>query len=398
MPVRRVLLLTNAITPDRIGGLERYVRELAGALARAGVEVELSARQVDSDVPAHRLEADGVAVRRFPTPSKRDPLYALKYPLAAVGASYRAARAQGRHTVIHSHFPLQGVPLATSGTPYIHTFHAPVYRELLPEHKDSYALPVPLRRPAVAGLRKVESLVLRKAEQVVALSEFMAHEATTALGADPGRIALVPGGIDTEVLRPGPPIDDPWAAGAGPLLFAARRLVPRTGVPELVEAVAMIAARIPDVRVAIAGRGPLDAAVRDRVAALDLQRHVRLLGWVSDAELIGWYRAADLVVLPTQELEGFGLATAEALACGTPVVGTPAGATPEVLGRLDRSLITRDRSPGAIAEKVVAMLEDRERLARLAAGARASVEPALSWATVVDRHLEIYERHAVEFR
>jgi glycosyltransferase involved in cell wall biosynthesis len=397
MSVRRVLLLTNAITPDRIGGLERYVRELAGALARAGVEVELRARQVDPDVPAHRLEADGVTVRRFPTPSKRDPFYALTYPLAAVGASHRAARAQARDTVIHSHFPLQGLPLALSGTRYVHTFHAPVYRELLAEHKDSYALPVPLRRAAVAGLRSAESLVLRRAEHVLALSEFMAHEATTALGADPARIALVPGGIDTEVLRPGAPIDHPWASGPGPLLFAARRFVPRTGVLELIEAVGTIAARIPDVRVAIAGRGPLDAAARDRVAALDLERHVQLLGWVPDAELIGWYRAADLAVLPTQELEGFGLATAEALACGTPVVGTPAGATPEVLARLDRALITRDASPAAIAEKVVAMLGDRERLAHLAAGARAAVDPALSWATVADRHLEIYERHAVEF-
>jgi glycosyltransferase involved in cell wall biosynthesis len=398
MSVRRVLLLTNAVTPDRIGGLERYVRELAGALARAGLEVELVARRVDPDVPARRVEADGVVVRRFPTPSKRDPLYAVKYPLAAAGASRRAARAQDRDVVVHSHFPLQGLPLALSGTRYLHTFHAPVHRELLPEHKDSYALPVALRRAAVAGLRVGESLVVRRADRVVVLSEFMAREATGGLGADRSRVDLVPGGIDTEVLRPGAPIDHPWAAGAGPLLFAARRFVPRTGVLELIEAVASIAARVPDVRVAIAGRGPLEDAARARVAALHLERRVRLLGWVSDAELIGWYRAADLAVLPTQELEGFGLATAEALACGTPVVGTPAGATPEVLGRLDRWLITRDASPEAIAEKVVAVLEDRERLAGLAARARDAVAPALSWAAVADRHLEIYERHAVEFR
>jgi glycosyltransferase involved in cell wall biosynthesis len=398
MSVRRVLLLTNAITPDRIGGLERYVRELAGALARAGLEVELVARQIDAAAPAWRVETDGVAVRRFPTPSKRDPLYALKYPLAAARAAHRAARAQSPDVVVHSHFPLQGLPLALSGAPYLHTFHAPVYRELLPEHKDSYALPAPLRRAAVAGLRAGESLVVRRARRVVVLSEFMAGEAAGALGADRSRIDLVPGGIDTEVLRPGAPIDHPWATGDGPLLFAARRLVPRTGVLELIDAVAIIAARVPDVRVAIAGRGPLDAAARERVAVLNLAGHVRLLGWVSDAELIGWYRAADLAVLPTQELEGFGLATAEALACGTPVVGTPAGATPEVLGRLDPWLITRDASPEAIAEKVLAVLSDREHLAQLAARARAAVDPALSWTAVADRHLEIYERHAVEFR
>jgi glycosyltransferase involved in cell wall biosynthesis len=202
--------------------------------------------------------------------------------------------------------------------------------------------------------------------------------------------------VDTEAFRPGPPIDDPWATGPGPLLVAARRFVPRTGVVELVEACATIAARIPDVRVAVAGDGPLAGEVRERIHELGLQDHVRLLGWVSDADLVGWFRAADLAVLPTQELEGFGLATAEALACGTPVVGTPAGATPEVLRRLDPGLVTRDVSPAAITDAVVALLRDPARLADLARAARAAVHPQLGWGAVVDRHLELYERHAHE--
>jgi glycosyltransferase involved in cell wall biosynthesis len=209
-------------------------------------------------------------------------------------------------------------------------------------------------------------------------------------------MVLLPGGVDTEAFRPGAPVGDPWASGPGPLLFAARRFVPRTGVVELVEACAAIAAQRPDVRVAIAGGGPLEADVRARIGGLGLQDRVRLLGWVSDAELVGWYRAADLAVLPTQELEGFGLATAEAMACGTPVVGTPAGATPEVLRRLDAALVTRDPSPGAIADAVLALLADPGRLAGLAARARAAVHPELGWGTVVDRHLELYERHEHE--
>ena len=148
--------------------------------------------------------------------------------------------------------------------------------------------------------------------------------------------------------------------------------------------------------VVLAGSGPLAGEVGERIRALGLQEHVRLVGWVSDAELVGWYRAADLAVLPTQELEGFGLATAEALACGTPVVGTPAGATPEVLRRLDARLVTRDTSPAAIADAVVALLRDPARLADLAGRARAAVDPELGWGAVVDRHLELYERHAGE--
>ena len=71
-------------------------------------------------------------------------------------------------------------------------------------------------------------------------------------------------------------------------------------------------------RLAIAGAGPL----RDRLERRGTQR-VELLGRLEDGELADWYRAADLVVLPTLAYEGFGLATIEALAAGTPVVGTP---------------------------------------------------------------------------
>lgn len=104
------------------------------------------------------------------------------------------------------------------------------------------------------------------------------------------------------------------------------------------------------------------------------------------------------MIMPTQELEGFGLTTAEALACGTPVIGTPAGANPEVLRRLDETLITRDASPAAIASTAIELLRRPERLGALAASARVSVHPDLGWSSVADRYLSIFERYQVGSR
>ena len=75
-----------------------------------------------------------------------------------------------------------------------------------------------------------------------------------------------------------------------------------------------------------------------------------MVGRVSDEELQEWHRAADLFVLPTVAYEGFGLVTAEALASGTPVVGTPVGATPELLVPLDARLVSRGTDAPALAE------------------------------------------------
>ncbi len=391
----RVLLLSNAITPDRQGGLERHCRELGTALARKGADVLIHARRVNPDDPARAIDADGVEIWRFDTPSKDSPLYALGYPAASARAVRAAVRAAAGTRVVHSNFPLQGLPLAASRTPYVHTFQAPVHRELLGEHQDSYALPGPAKAAAVRAMRAGESRVVRAASEVVVLSDFMRTEAI-ALGAQPASITVLPGGIDTERFSPGPPVAHPWAEGRAPLVFTARRLVPRTGVGELVEAFARIGAAVADARLVLAGRGPLEGEIRARIDALGLRDRVLMLGWVSDEELVGWYRAADLVVMPTQELEGFGLTTAEALACGTPVVGTPAGANPEVLGRLDEALSTRDASPQAIADTAIELLREPRRLAELAASARAAVYPALGWDAVADRYLELYERHQAE--
>jgi glycosyltransferase involved in cell wall biosynthesis len=91
---------------------------------------------------------------------------------------------------------------------------------------------------------------------------------------------------------------------------------------------------------------------------------VQLLGLVPDDELRDWYRAADIFVLPTVELEGFGMVTIEALACGTPVVGTPVGATPELLTRLDPRLLAESSAPPDIAaaiRRTLRMLDDEFR-------------------------------------
>jgi glycosyltransferase involved in cell wall biosynthesis len=139
----------------------------------------------------------------------------------------------------------------------------------------------------------------------------------------------------------------------------------------------------------------LETSIQALIDELGLTETVRLLGWVSD-DLVGWNRAADLVVMPTQELEGFGLATVEALACGTPVIGTPSGATPELLRPLDPGLVSRDTSPEALADAIVSILGDPPRLDELAARARGVVHPTMSWARVADRHLALYEELACE--
>jgi glycosyltransferase involved in cell wall biosynthesis len=113
------------------------------------------------------------------------------------------------------------------------------------------------------------------------------------------------------------------------------------GVDLLLEA----APGLKEATLVVGGDGPMRPDLEARAAALGVS--ARFTGYVKDEDLPWLYRAADVFILPTRELEGFGLVAIEAMACGTPALGTPVGAIPEVLGPL--GLVLEAATPAAIA-------------------------------------------------
>ena len=138
-------------------------------------------------------------------------------------------------------------------------------------------------------------------------------------------------GAPAEVVYPGVrvpaalPERDP---ADGVVIGFAGRLVALKGVHVLLRAFARLAAELPEARLEIGGEGPEEEALRRQAAALGVGERVAFRGWCSDvaAEMRGW----DVAVLPSLE-EAFGLAAAEAMACGVPVVASRVGGLPEVV-------------------------------------------------------------------
>jgi glycosyltransferase involved in cell wall biosynthesis len=385
-----VMMVTNAIVPDQLGGLQRYVRELGASLATRDVDVTIVARRLSPDLPPRELGDDGVKIRRFDVVGRDDRLYAARYPLDSVrgvGAAVRAHRG-----IVHVHYPAQGVAPALLNASYVHTFHAPAYKEVIPEQRNRYRLPPLARQPMMSSVKAVEKVVAGRSAATIVLTDYMRRELSALSSAAAARAEIIPGGIDPAVFSPGPGVITPFAQTGDPLLFTARRLVPRTGVRELVRAMPAIRAQLPAAHLAVAGDGPLRADIEADIARLGLHDSVRMLGRVSEQDLVSWYRAAAVFVMPTQELEGFGISTIEALACGTPAIGTPVGAIPEVLAPIDRRLLARGAHASDLAYAVVSVCADRTLMNRLSESARSHVVPRLTWHSVVDQHLAVYER------
>jgi glycosyltransferase involved in cell wall biosynthesis len=200
----------------------------------------------------------------------------------------------------------------------------------------------------------VERTVYGRAAQCIVLSTAFRDILADQFGVDRRRIHVIPGGVEVDRFATLPSREQcretlGWAADR-PTVLCVRRLIRRVGVDALVEASVQLRARVPNALVLIAGRGPLHDELHARIMSLGLEDTVRLLGFVPDELLPLAYRAADLSVVPTASLEGFGLITAESLAAGTPCVVTPIGGLTDVVGPFSPQLITASTTPASIAD------------------------------------------------
>ena len=211
--------------------------------------------------------------------------------------------------------------------------------------------------------RVIEQTVYGRAVRLIALSQAFAEILSRSYGVPEERIRVVPGGVDAQrfaVLQSqGEARAELSLPTDRPIVLAVRRLVRRTGLEELVAAIALVRRQAPDVLLVIAGRGPLAESLRMQVSELGLQANIRLLGFVSDESLPLLYRAATLSIVPTVALEGFGLIVLESLAAGTPALVTPIGGLPEVVSDLSPTLVLPDTGPEALADGLLSALSGR---------------------------------------
>ena len=379
----KIVMLTNHIVPDKLGGLGRYVGELADDLQNRGHQVIVLTKRFRRELPAREVLSSGVEVRRYETTSRRNPFFAVAYPFSVLRNVRRLLReVVDAQTVLHAHYAFPALAIGRR-RPFIYTFHAPVHKEIISERGDSYWLPAPLARIAVSAVRLVEQVVLRRAKRVITLSAFMRAEAESISRPVVGKTTVMPGGLNTDrfsFLESG--------NRAQSSLFTARRLVPRTGVVELVKAMVIVRSAVPDAILQIAGSGALEEDLRQLIERLGLRGSVELLGRISELDLIHHYQTSAVSVTPTRELEGFGLSTAEAMACGSIPLVTPVGANPEVVAGLGDGLCLADGStPDDIARAIIRLLGSLDSIDRSRVRARAE---SWSWDAVGRRMETLY--------
>ena len=227
-----------------------------------------------------------------------------------------------------------------------------------------------------------QSRVARRIDALITSSEASVWELAESYQVEPGRIHNLGNGVDL------PARGDPRAAPTEPeLLFLGRCSDPNKGLEYLLRAMA----ELPDgINLHVLDGFPEHGPIRALAEMPELAGRVRFDGKLPRSELERRLRQASVLVVPSV-FEGFGLPVVEALAVGTPVVATSAGALPEVVERAGAGLCVAPADPAALAKGIRETLADWTRLHRAALASRSRLEAEFGWSAVASRTLEVYQ-------
>lgn len=364
-----VLVCTDIIPQDDAGGSGRAAWETAKRLAAIGHRLVVITKGVPGSPDLEHIE--DIEVHRY-----------RGSPLRLRSCVKRILAERGRIDVMEIHHPYTGALARTAlrGVPAVYNFHSPWAEEY--EIRCDDLGKNRLGRFLGSAVRKfVEGRVLKSSGVILNASSYMAEKLKESHGLGS---RIVPLGVDPVKFRPAAD----RAALRGRLgvpegkflIFTVRNLVSRMGLENLVEAAAAVTRENPEAFFVIGGSGYLRGKLSAMIEERGLCASVRLEGYIPESVLPAYYQCADLFVLPTRALEGFGLVTLEALACGTPVLATPVAATPEILGRLDTGMLLKDASPEGMAAGILGFMPRYARDSEaIRAACRAFIEENYSW-------------------
>jgi D-inositol-3-phosphate glycosyltransferase len=387
------------------GGMNVYVRELARDLGARGIEVDVFTRWREKDDPriqqlgpnARVVHIETGPIAYWPKMDVYEHLdeftERLLTHVAADGRSY---------DLIHAHYWLSAKVARMLeprwNVPTIQMFHTLglVKREVMDEDIDGESdVRVDIERDAV-----------RRSAAVVAASDIEFQELRRLYRADRARVRVIPCGVDPAVFHPVRQVDAREKLGRDQcerLILFVGRIEQIKGIDVLLRALALLFFRRPDLRpevcLLVVG-GALDpgddAPETDKILELRrlvhehrMESNVAFVGSRDQEDLALYYAAADLCAVPSLT-ESFGLVALEAMACGTPVVGTRVGGLQTVIEDGESGILVPAGDYQALAEAMSQVLTDARLRMHLAHGARDRAE-RFTWRSVGDQMIDLYD-------
>ena len=402
----RIALLSYRSKPH-CGGQGVYVRHLSRELVALGHDVEVFSGQPYPELdPGVRLtKLPSLDLYREPDPFRtprpdelRDAIDVLEVATMYTAGfpepltfSLRAARVLRKRLrdfdVVHDNQTLgYGIlDIARSGIPLVATIHHPITFDRRVDMKNARG-----RKKLTTwrwyGFLAMQARVARRIQHVLTVSRSSARDIAHDFGVAPERIQVIPLGVEPEVFRH---YRDPRVPGR--IVAMASADTPMKGIATLLEAFAKLRTER-EAELLLITRPKPGGRTEQLIDRLAIQDSVRFVSGLTDTELAAVVGSAEIACVPSL-YEGFSLPTVEAMACGTPLVVSRAGAIPEVVG--DDGVCADLVTPGDVGELATALealLDDPERRQRMGSAGRQRALDVFSWRAVAEATAAAYQR------
>lgn len=382
------------------GGQNVYVACLARELARSGYLVDIFTRR--DAMGQRQLVQWGDNIRVIHVPAGPAHYVPKEQMLPYMDTFARfvtrfARRQQALYDVVHANFFMSGMVARhlrqVLGIPFVITFHAlGQVRRLAQGAADAFP-------PARV---RIEAALMREADRIIAECPQDRQDMEQLYGAPPERIALAPCGFDPRELWPLPARLARMRLGLAQgkfIVLQLGRMVPRKGIDNVIEGLAMLRARHGvDAQLLVVGGEPDQRAdavapelarLRTLAARLGVTDHVLFAGPRKRAALRDYYGAADAFVT-TPWYEPFGITPVEAMACARPVIGADVGGIKSTVVDGETGFLVPPRDPQALAGRLAVLHQDPALAHQMGAQGLRRAWRLFTWRSVAEQAVAIY--------
>ncbi|MBC8392144.1 MAG: glycosyltransferase family 4 protein [Deltaproteobacteria bacterium] len=390
-----ILFVADVSIASLIGGAEKVLFEQSYRLAKRGHDVSILTRKLPDQKKNH-VVINGVKEYRY----KVDQTSSFSFLNSTIRNSkqlFESLHREHPFDCINFHQPFSAFGIIQSPASKIiikiYTCHSLSFEEYISRNAkpDGYFKRL-LYLLNIQTRKWMEKRVMKNSNAIVTLSQFTSDKLLDTYKIAQGKIATVPGGVDPEKFYPAldkKPIRQRLKFPREKvIIFTVRNLVHRMGLENLILAIKVLMNDAPHMYLVMGGEGPLKNELIRLAKQSGVDKFITFTGFISEEDLPDYYRMADLFVLPTRELEGFGLVTLEAMASGVPVLGTPVGGTREIIGEFNREFLFKDTTPDSmadlIAEKYRIIKDNPHAWKEISKQCRNYVERNYSWEKNVD--------------
>jgi glycosyltransferase involved in cell wall biosynthesis len=276
--------------------------------------------------------------------------------------------------------------------PFIHTIHGVLADEYDQAKKNGY-LSV---RDRVANyfmqkLSKLEEETAKKASIVVTISNYSLEKIQKYYCIEQNKVRIVPNGVDIEKFKPmdTKAVRQKFGLGNETCVLFVGSLIPRKGLPFLVEAAKKVAKNKADTKFLIVGDGPLRNQLSYSIKSANLSGNFKFLGNLKDDELPAVYNCADVFVLPSIQ-EGQGIVLLEAQASGKPVVAFNIGGVNETVQNKETGLLVNRGNVDELADALLKLLTDKALREKMGSKGHRFVSENYTWDICAQKMLKIY--------